>query len=161
MALALPLELAGAPAAAQPPPPPPLPSSSEYAVKIVCGGLVNGPLAPGRYSTLVNVHNPGSQAKFRWKLAVAGGNQGGPITGFVTVTLGADGATAFDCRQILTRLKASNIQAGGFIDGFLVIQGPPLDVVAVYTAASVNAGVASIHSERVPVRTAPMIWPPL
>jgi len=165
IALALPLLVCALPAAAQPtpagpPPPPPLPSSYEYAVKFVCGRGPSpaGPVAPGFYFTVVNVHNPVADSKFRRKVAIAFPAAAGPITPFATMALKSDGAMDIDCKNILDQFGVPT----AFATGFLVIQSPqPLDVVAVYTAAAVNGQVAALHTERVPPRSAPMIWPPL
>ena len=155
----------GAPLAAQPgpPPPPDTPTSFEYAVKAICGRIVAGPAAPlaaGNYHTAVNIHNPGPPTKLRRKVAVAAPGKPGKISVWQTHTLANDEAMEIDCPQISKQLEQT---PKIFVKGFLVIQSyRELDIVAVYPAGPPpNGDVATLHTERVPPRTVPLIWPPL
>jgi len=148
-------------AASQPAPPPTQPAQPlEYAVKFVCGRVVPANVgvmeaAQGTYLTLINVHNPNRPQEFTHKIALARLGAPGPMTGFQPyIPLPYDAALDFNCRWIASRLIAANIPVPAFYTGFLVIQSRyELDVVAVYTAAANNnQQVATMHTERVPVR---------
>lgn len=124
----------------------------QYAAKFVCGkapGQMN--FAPGTYFTTINVHNPslGASIKFEKKFALAEINeQPGKISQWFGAGLKPDQAMQIDCRNIYAHL---GIPIGTFIDGFAVIQlstKQELDVVGVYTASG-NAGVSTLHMERV------------
>jgi len=145
------------------PPPQPVPVDSEhpckiyqYAVKLLCG-VANEQMvvAPGRYFTAVNIHNPATckTVTFRWKVAQANRVSGpmGRITPFRAVTIRPDQAVEIDCPDILevTDLKT--------VKGFVVIESPcELDVVGVYTVEPLQPGQASagvaFDIERVPAR---------
>ena len=123
----------------------------EYAVKFVCGETDGEILAPGKYWTAVNVHNPNSAAVgFKKKVAIAlPGEQPGPVSKFVESRLGPDEAFEIDCKDIR---RHAEIDAE-FLKGFVVIVSPvELDVVAVYTAAGSDKRVETFHTERVPSR---------
>jgi hypothetical protein len=111
--------------------------------------VANGPaLAPGRYYTAINVHNPSREGvPFRRKFALtAPGEAPGMIYPFSSHKLGPDQALEFDC-DAFRRLRLR------FAKGFAVIQSPvELDVVAVYTASGVADSVRTLHMERVPFR---------
>ncbi|MCA9634537.1 MAG: hypothetical protein KC420_00695 [Myxococcales bacterium] len=130
---------------------------NEYAAKVVCGVVKEkGPLNLGLYFTAVNVHNPSTvEAVFCVKLAIARPGAGGSISGYHKFALKPDQALEIDCEMI--RKIAGGLD---FVKGFVVIKcKTELDVVAVYTAGSLETGhVATMHSERVPVRVlaAPM-----
>ncbi len=143
----------------------------QYAVKVVCG-TVHGcdadgsdthapsPMAPGRYWSAVNIHNPDKcrDARFRWKFAVAAPlGSGVPplVTGFRPLVLGPDAALEIDCDYIMKTLPAG---MGAFVKGYVVLESDiELDVVAVYSAAQgSNAGVSSFHTERVQPRCVPV-----
>ena len=163
-ALAL-IALPATAASAQPGPGPTGPVMPlEYAVKFVCGtnpikGAVVTTAAAGNYYTAVNIHNPFRSNKLTYKIALAPFPPGnpGPITPFQpTMGLDYDRALDIDCRLIRARLQQAGIPVPGnsFITGFAVVQSArELDVVAVYTAAPTPGNqVASLHTERVPVR---------
>ena len=121
----------------------------QYAAKFVCGkALEQLNFAPGTYYTTINVHNPALAAavEFRKKFALAEINeQPGKISQWFGAALKPDQAMQIDCRNIYSHLG---------IVGFAVIQlstKQELDVVGVYTAAG-NAGVSTMHMERVPGR---------
>ena len=159
------LALPVSPVAAQPKPndPPTGPAMPlEYAVKFVCGtntapGQATSLVAFGKYYTAVNIHNPNRENVVTYKIAIAGQGKPGPMTPFQpAMELRYDQAFDVDCRLIRARIEQSGIplQPAIFVTGFLVVQArAELDVVAVYTAAPVATNqVASIHTERVPVR---------
>lgn len=123
----------------------------QYAAKFVCGKSEGRVAAPGTYFTAVNVHNPGRDAtRLAVKVAIAlPGLQAGPVSGFRDAELGPDEALEIDCPDI-SRLAESKED---FLKGFVVIESESeLDVVAVYTAASRDEHVETLHSERVPAR---------
>jgi hypothetical protein len=139
-------------------------SEFQYAVKLVQGSppplTKESFIAPGRYFTAINVHNPSTckTVKFRWKVALADidGRHVSTISSFQAASLRPDEAVEIDARDIA---RAINIAMTQFVKGFVVIESPcELDVVAVYTAlpagqgtAAQSAGVA-FHTERVPAR---------
>jgi uncharacterized repeat protein (TIGR01451 family) len=138
----------------------------EYAAKFVCGSrAANGSLlaAPGRYSTIVNVHNFQSRTiPFFKKLALAfppEEQKPGAVHPIGIDELAYDETLKADCDDIARRLFDDELP-GGFIDGYLIVQSPRrLDVDAFYSAAATagaGAGAAanarSIHIEDVTER---------
>lgn len=147
--------LAISPAVAQPPPPTGPAAPNEYAVKLVCGRTAEeGGFVPGAYATAINVHNPMRENGLVFKIALANLAHPGPMTGFSPgMGLHYDQAVEFDCRFAAHWLTDNHIAVPSFFSGFFVIQArSQLDVVAVYTAGAPGGPVASIHTERVPVR---------
>jgi hypothetical protein len=137
----------------------------QYAVKLVQGSppaLTNqSVIAPGRYFTAINVHNPSTckTLRFRWKVALAdiAGRHVSRISAFQQASLRPDEALEIDAGDIS---KVILIPQPDFVKGFVVIESPcELDVVAVYTVlpaagpASQPSGVVAFHTERVPART--------
>lgn len=163
------------PAAVVPPDPPrPVPERVEdgprpcaefqYAVKLVQGSpppLTNESfIAPGRYFTAINVHNPSTckTVKFRWKVALADldGRHVSTISSFRDASLRPDEAVEIDARDIA---RAINVAMTRFVKGFVVIESAcELDIVAVYTAlpagtaAATKSAAVAFHTERVPAR---------
>lgn len=124
----------------------------QYAIKIVCGKADGKILAKGIYHTAINIHNPSyKMVTFRKKFAVALPGKPGDVTRFFDARLGSDQALEIDCPEIMKYTKCKN-----FVKGFVIIESDfPLDIVAVYTAASSygkSEEVQSIHSERVKPR---------
>jgi hypothetical protein len=124
----------------------------QYAAKFICGVSKDEgqPVARGRYSTVVNVHNPQQkdEAEFRYKLAVAGQGDNGNISDFKDIVIKPDGAIYFDCKVVRATFDAGD----PLLDGFLVIESKrySLDVVAVYTTNDFDGnGVPAIDVERV------------
>lgn len=120
----------------------------QYAVKFVCGKSDGRVVAPGKYWTAINVHNPTyATVVFRKKLAVAlPGEQPGHVSGFSDTKLGPDEALEIDCEDIFEHAESRD----DFLKGFVVIQSDvELDVVAVYTAAGGDEQVEALHTERV------------
>jgi hypothetical protein len=155
-----------------PPPQPYLIDSSrpckefQYAAKLVLG--VPGPgkfdpghdiVAPGRYYTAINIHNPATckTVTFRWKVALGTDGRTGPITRFQSLQLRPDEAIEIDAGSVVQALHGL-LKATQFLKGFVVIESPcPLDVVAVYSVGAPPAGntagnVVAFHTERVPER---------
>jgi hypothetical protein len=140
-------------------------SELQYAVKLVQGSapaLTNESfIAPGRYFTATNVHNPSTckTVTFRFKVALADvdGAHVSTISAFREATLRPDEALEIDARDVT---KSTGIKITRFVKGFVVIESPcELDVVAVYTAFPVVQGPAgalssgiAFHTERVPAR---------
>jgi hypothetical protein len=123
----------------------------QYAAKFVCGKSSGKVVASGTYFTAVNVHNPGRTAThLAVKTATAlPGFQAGPVSKFQDAQLGPDEALEIDCSDI-SELAESKEE---FLKGFVVIESErELDVVAVYTAASRDEQVETLHTERVPAR---------
>jgi hypothetical protein len=127
------------------------PEGFQYAVKFVCGKGDGNILAPGRYFTAINVHNPTDQTiNFSKKFAIAlPGERPGPVSQTFDAQLRQDQALEIDCPDIV---QLSPIRAD-FIKGFVVIKSRiELDVVAVYTASGATDRVETLHLERVAPR---------
>ncbi|HYR07666.1 MAG TPA: hypothetical protein VEQ60_07850 [Longimicrobium sp.] len=136
----------------------------QYAVKVVCGEVPRdenqdfpSPVAPGRYWTAINIHNPTKchDARFRWKVAIANPGRPGPISAYSrTITLRPDEALELDCQQVM---QAVQHLAPRFVKGYAVLESDiELDVVAVYTGTPGPCGSNSFHTERVRPRTVPV-----
>lgn len=143
----------------------------EHAAKILCGVPQPTtsdipPVAPGRYFTAINVHNPtDTTVRYRKKFAIALPlEQAGQIRGFFYGELGPDHALEIDCEEILNAFPLRPIlipppphtRRVRFLKGFAIIQpidsAVELDVVAVYTAAGATGQVETLDIERVPAR---------
>jgi hypothetical protein len=140
------------------------PAPFEYSIKYVCGDfgktinpaapeVPEGPVKPGDYQTIVNIHNPNSVvAQFQKKaVLVFAGTNPIPETQFETpmppgpivtpAPLNPDYAMAIDCQDIRKVLLPGSPPAPVFVDGWVVLLSPiPLDVEAVYTAHGFNLG---------------------
>ena len=141
------------------------PERFEYAAKVLCGivppGAEETRIAPGLYTTSVNIHNPGvADVTFFKKLARAvppGGQLTGGIFPIAEDTLRYDEALNSDCADLRARLFPDS-DPRDFFEGFLVIQSPaPLDVTAVFSTAGVDrsgevTGHSSIDVEVIPAR---------
>lgn len=126
----------------------------EYTAKILCGVQADPAdtrLAPGSYSTVVNIHSPNRRpVEFFKKLALAyppGDQQPGEILPIAVDQLEYDEALAVDCPDLVNRLFPDGLPAP-YIDGFLVIQSNhSLDVTTVYTTAAIDdRGQPTTHS---------------
>ena len=139
----------------------------QYAVKLVCGQVVATPtgaptpVAPGRYWTAINIHNPDKchEAHFRWKVVVAA-PLGQPPTVPVYQrprVLGPDLALEIDCRQVMQTFPPPP-PVPTFVKGYVVIESDiELDVVAVYSGTQGgNTQLGSFHTERVQPRCVPV-----
>jgi hypothetical protein len=147
-----------------------------YSAKFLCGELRpsepgEGPVAPGRYTTAINVHNPnGEPVRFRKKaILLYDGSRGEPTEERPTRPARPD-------HQVLAALEpnwgleidAADIRdellggahgekvppPGTFIKGWVVIEvfapACEIDVVAVYTVAPLDGGQVSMSIDRVP-----------
>jgi hypothetical protein len=142
-----------------------LKTSYQYAVKTLCtlfGEIGFGDaLSPGRYRTLINIHNP-TEKKFEIarKFALAGkpGDALGSfsVTPYKSFTIGPDQAVSYNCFDIANFFCPINGVCVDFtaIDGFLVINSPEeLDVVAVYTGnPNKPAEVSTLDTETIAAR---------
>ncbi len=123
----------------------------QYAVKFVCGKDDGEILAPGRYWTAINVHNPTQKyVSFKKKVAVAlPAEEPGPVSELFDAKLGPDEAFEIDCKDIRQHSEYGADLMKGFV---VIVSSVELDVVAVYTAAGRDKEVETIHTERVPPR---------
>jgi serine protease len=128
------------------------PEAFEYSAKLVCGGQddpKNMALVRGFYGTTINLHNPGPEAvRFQKSLALTlppGRQEPGELHRIADEELGEELALAVDCNDLEDRLNGFPQR---FIEGFVVIRSSgPLDVVAVYTTATLaRDGTAGQHS---------------
>jgi hypothetical protein len=125
----------------------------QYAAKFICGvSKKSTPVANGQYVTVINIHSPNKEAKYRYKLALAGPGKDGKILDFNDARIEADGAHYFDCALVR---KIYGMAAGVFIDGFFVVESDDesLDVIAVFTTNNAaGTGVPAIDVENVAER---------
>lgn len=128
------------------------PEAFEYSAKLVCGGQddpKNMALVRGFYGTTINVRNPGPDpVRFQKSLALTlppGRQEPGELHRIADEELGEELALAVDCNDLEDRLNGLPQR---FIEGFVVIRSSgPLDVVAVYTTATLaRDGTAGQHS---------------
>jgi hypothetical protein len=136
----------------------------QYAVKIVCGEVKpadDNPVAPGRYWTAVNIHNPDKckDANFWLKIGIAELNLQSPVSRYIgPFPLRPDGMVELDCPLIkfmIAELLVSPPPA--FVKGYMVIESDiELDVVAVYSGTAGSSAGNSFHTERVPARCVPV-----
>ena len=127
----------------------------QYAAKFICGKATGDEgVAPGRYYTAINVHNPWEKKiAFKKKFAIALPLQkSGRFTRFFDVVLGDDQALEIDCLDIFKR--TADISNVDFRKGFAIIESAvEIDVVSVYTAANfVTEEIVTQDIERVSPR---------
>lgn len=124
----------------------------EYSAKLVCGGQSdarNMALVEGFYGTTINVRNPGREpVRFQKSLALTlppGRQQPGEVHEIADEELRPGLALAIDCNDLDERLGGLPQR---FVEGFVVIRSSaPLDVVAVYTSATLaRDGSAGQHT---------------
>ena len=124
---------------------------STYAAKFVCGKGDERIASPGRYFTMINVHNasPFRRTVYIKRFAIAlPDEKPGKISDFFGGILAPEEAMTIDCENIY---KHTGVASGTFLEGFAVIYAlSELDVVSVYTAGHVE--VETLHTERVPLR---------
>lgn len=137
----------------------------QYAVKLVCGNVVlsptaaSTPVAPGRYWTAINIHNPEKcrDAHFRWKVVVAAPLNQTPVTPVFQRprTIRPDEAVEIDCQQVMQTFPAP---PPAFVKGYVVLESDvELDVVAVYSGTQGgNTLLSTFHTERVQPRCVPV-----
>lgn len=138
----------------------------QYAVKLLCGEVVppqegaTTPVAPGRYYTNANIHNPDKcrDAHFRWKVAVANPDKPGPVSAYQELeVLHPDEALEIDCPQVARVMQTLPPPPPRFVKGYVVIESDiELDVVAVYSGTPGACGSNSFQTERVPARCVPV-----
>jgi hypothetical protein len=135
----------------------------QYAVKIVCGEVKpveSTPVAPGRYWTAVNIHNPDKckNANFWFKVGIARLDLQSPVSQYIgPLPLRPDGMIEFDCPIIRAIAGVLVSPPPAFVKGFMVLKSDiPLDVVAVYTGSAGSSGGNSFHTERVPAHCSPV-----
>jgi hypothetical protein len=147
-----------------------------YSAKFLIGELRpsekdEGPVAAGRYTTAINVHNPnGETVRFRKKaILLYDGSRGEPARERPTpparpdfqvlAALEPDWGLEIDAADIREELLGGAHgepvpPAGTFIKGWVVIEvfAPTceIDVVAVYTVAPLDGGPVSMTIDRVP-----------
>ena len=146
----------------------------EYVGKIVCGPQPQGDtislaVVRGFYGTTVNVRNPTTaraiiRKEVFWTFPPGLEKQVIPDT-VRSEVLGPNRAFATECREWFIRSKLS---PQSFHEGLIVIDSSiPLDVIGVYTAASLAqteanrppwtaANVSSIHIDHFPLRRVPV-----
>lgn len=139
----------------------------EYSAKTVCTLFTDigfgDTFAPGRYRTVINIHNPTERKiEITRKFALAGqpGESAGSfgITPYKSLTLEPDQAVAYTCSDIAGFYCPIRGVCVDFtaIDGFLVVNSPAeLDVVAVYTAHPKDGEVSTLDTETVAGRRMP------
>ena len=132
------------------------PFAWQYSAKVVCGTQPDpedGRLAPGRYATTVNIHNPGATpALIHKKLALAyppAEQTPGRIVEIGEDDLGYDQAVKTDCADIgRNALSDTTLGDATYYEGFVVIESTErLDVTAVYSTAGLDRnGTVATHS---------------
>jgi hypothetical protein len=139
-----------------------------YSVKFICGEQRDdccccGPVAPGRYSTEINILNPFGKLVAVGKrviplvLAGAAGGREPKVAKTVSteiIRLPAHSATMDDCCRILERaLGAPSAGPVPITIGILEIMSTvELEVTAVYTATGISGGPPSIDVEQILAR---------
>ena len=137
-----------------------------YRAKFVCGQPVGNTLAPGRYFTVINVHNPIEDASaepisFTMKFAVAPPPKQGHTQFSSSFDVASDDVREISCGDIIRAAHGvANLCSASFCEGFVVIESQAeLDVTAIYTAANLNPPqqVRALQTARVaphcPIRT--------
>lgn len=145
----------------------------EYRAKVVCGLQGDADvlrLVRGLYGSTINIANPGAeQAEFLKQLVLAfppAEQRPGELFTMGLDSLPPQRALKVDCDDIRTRLFAAGGFPEGYIEGFVTLRSDrPLDVVAVYTAGSVDASGmllpgSSIDVEPVAERVVTPVLPP-
>jgi hypothetical protein len=137
----------------------------QYAAKTLCtlGGDFGDAFAPGRYRTVINIHNPTDrkiEIARKFALAIQPGEAPGSfsITPYKSLTLEADQAVAYNCFEISNFYCPIHGVCVDFtaIDGFLVVNSPvELDVVAVYSAHPKGGEVSTLDTQTVAGRRMP------
>lgn len=141
-----------------------VPTKYQYSAKSLCTLLGNfgfgDALAPGRYRTVINIHNPhDNKIEIARKFALAGAPQEPAgefsVTPYKVITLGPDQAISYNCFDIAGFYCPIRGVCVDFtaIDGFLVVNSPvQLDVVSVYTAHPQDSQVSTLDTETVAER---------
>jgi hypothetical protein len=138
----------------------------QYAAKSLCTMADIGfgdAFAPGRYRTVINIHNPTDrkiEIARKFALAIQPGEAAGSfsITPYKSLTLEPDQAVAYNCFDISNFFCPIHGVCVDFtaIDGFLVVNSPvELDVVAVYTANPKGGEVSTLDADPIVGRRLP------
>jgi hypothetical protein len=139
----------------------------QYSAKTLCTLATDfgfgDAFAPGRYRTVINIHNPTDrkiEIARKFALAIQPGEAVGSfsITPYKSLTLEPDQAVAYNCFDIAGFFCPIHGVCVDFtaIDGFLVVNSPvELDVVAVYTAHPKGGEVSTLETETVAGRRLP------
>jgi hypothetical protein len=137
-----------------------------YSVKFLCGeqkddGCQCAPVRPGRYSTEINIHNPGAKdapvLKRVIPLVLVGAVSGrepqfkGPAATEIIRRLPGHAATMDDCCRLLEQLLGARPSGPVPLTvGILEIASTvELSVTAVYTAAAASGGAPSIDVKQI------------
>jgi hypothetical protein len=125
------------------------PAGFDYPVKIVCGEAKPSKVAYGYYFTAINVHNAtAGRIAFTYRISLTDlGELPGLLANGSRDTLGPDQSLEIDCVTMRPHVRGQP----AFMKGFAIISSrTPLDVVAVYTAASrSDTPVSVLEVERV------------
>ncbi|HEY7665644.1 MAG TPA: hypothetical protein VH934_21210 [Xanthobacteraceae bacterium] len=136
----------------------------QYSAKALCtlGGDIGfgDAFAPGRYRTVVNIHNPTDrkiEIARKFALSIQPGEAPGSfsVTPYKSLTLEADQAVAFNCFDLSNFYCPIDSVCVDFtaLDGFLVVNSPvELDVVAVYTAHPKAGEVSTLNAQTIAAR---------
>ena len=139
----------------------------QYSAKALCTLATDigfgDAFAPGRYRTVINIHNPTDrkiEIARKFALSIGPGEAAGSfsITPYKSLTLEPDQAVAYNCFDISSFFCPINGVCVDFtaIDGFLVVNSPvELDVVAVYTANAKGGEVSTLDADAIVGRP----WP--
>jgi hypothetical protein len=139
----------------------------QYSAKALCTLLTDigfgDAFAPGRYRTVINIHNPTDrkiEIARKFALAIGPGEAVGSfsITPYKSLTLEPDQAVAYNCFDIAGFFCPIQGVCVDFtaIDGFLVVNSPvELDVVAVYTASAKGGEVSTLDADAIVGRHLP------
>ena len=133
----------------------------QYSAKTLCTLATDigfgDAFAPGRYRTVINIHNPTDrkiEIARKFALSIGPGEAAGSfsITPYKSLTLEPDQAVAYNCFDISSFFCPINGVCVDFtaIDGFLVVNSPvELDVVAVYTANAKGGEVSTLDADAI------------
>jgi len=142
----------------------PTPPFNSYAAMFVCGQTTSdSDVVRGTYATSIGIHNPQSSAVTFLKKVVVDLPEGQkpvpPVVLNAAETLGADLAERVDCSTILAAL---GLPAQAHVEGFLVLQVPPitnpdgsttpvfLDVIGKNSVRPILTGVSGFQIARYP-----------
>jgi hypothetical protein len=139
----------------------------QYSAKTLCTLLSDigfgDAFAPGRYRTVINIHNP-TERKIeitrKFALSLQPGETAGSfsITPYKSLTLEADQAVAYNCFDVAGFFCPIDGVCVDFIaiDGFLVVNSPvELDVVAVYSANPKDGQISTLDVDTIAGRRMP------
>ena len=129
---------------------------AEHRVKAICGKFTteDGIMAPGEYYTAINIYNPSPtvQAQINVSLviaAIAGSAAPVPPIAVAPLKIPPLRALEIDCPYVMKFAKPG-LGAKQYFKGFVILKCEiVLEVVAVYTAATLQGAVATLDVERV------------